>query len=195
MARLFAALDLAEPQRTALAALIDAAASGASLPRLPHARWTPAPQLHVTLRFFGSVPDPEIGALRAALAEVRARPFELALAGVGIFPPASTGKPARVLWAKVAPVDPVCALKAAIDTVLGPDPQSAGRPFTPHVTLARLQGNRPPAPGSPLHHFVEQNAALVSPPWPVANFCLYESKTLARGPVYQVIEVCPLRGP
>ena len=66
------------------------------LDRHVKARWTPAENLHVTVRFIGHVADadatPLIEAVRAPL---DLRPFELSLGGCGVFP---TGGPPRIIW-------------------------------------------------------------------------------------------------
>src|SRR5690348_13546190 len=60
-------------------------------------RWTGPEQLHLTLRFYGDVPEAEIDELRAALRQATAgvRRFELSLTGLGGFP--SLRRPS-VLW-------------------------------------------------------------------------------------------------
>ena len=186
MPRLFVAVDLAETQRAQLAALIDEATR---VTPISGARWATGAQLHVTVRFLGSVAEDGVAQVRAALAQVRADSFALALAGVGAFPEPPARKPARVLWVGLQPVQPLRALKAAVDAVLGPDAESAERGYTPHVTLARAPGMAP----SERDAFLARHAALASAPAAVARFCLYESKTLPTGAVYQVIEAYPLR--
>jgi 2'-5' RNA ligase len=188
MPRLFVAVDLAPEPRAALAALIAATAHAHPV---PSARWTPTAHLHVTLRFLGSVPEAEIAALQAALAAVSAPRFSVALAGVGVFPAADAGKSPRVLWAGLAPREPLHALKLAVDERLGPDPESRDRGFTPHVTLARVH--------DPAHlaarAFLDRHAQLASVPWLVEGFSLYVSEALATGPAYRVLAQYPLRAP
>ena len=173
MPRLFIALDLPPGPRGTLIAL----AAG-----IPEARWVTREQLHLTLRFLGSVADETLPDLKNNLSRVAAPAFRTSLAGVGVFPPVPTRrKPARVLWAGLAPAEPVRALKqaidAVIDAVLGPDPESASHGFSPHVTLARFK--EPPAP-EPLAHFLQQHRLLSSEPFAIESFQLYESPHPAR---------------
>jgi RNA 2',3'-cyclic 3'-phosphodiesterase len=182
MPRLFIALDLPPGPRETLCALCT---------EIPNARWVTAGQLHLTLRFLGAVADDRLSELQENLARVAAPTFHTGLAGVGVFPPVPTRrKPARVLWAGLAPAEPVRALKEAIDAVLGPDPESAGHGFSPHVTLARF---KEPPPPDPLALFLEQHRALHCEPFLVQSFQLYESRTLPTGPVYTVRASYPLR--
>lgn len=183
MPRLFIALDLPPQPRQGLASLC----SG-----IPGARWVSAEQLHLTLRFLGQVPPDHVDAARARLAGVSVAAFRASLRGVGLFPPTPTRrKPARVLWAGVDPPGPVAALKDALDAALGPDPESADRAFSPHVTLARFK--EPPPPDA-LARFLEQHRALASAPFPLDAFHLYESRTLPGGPVYIPLATYPLTG-
>jgi 2'-5' RNA ligase len=175
MPRLFTAVDLPLATREALLALGD--------PRLG-GKWVTPEQMHVTLRFLGSVAAEQVPVIVAALGRVTSAPFALALAGVGAFPRRAGPSAPRVLWAGVAPHGPVQALKAAIDAALGPDPESSGRDFTPHVTLARLPHTR----GLPLAPYLAAQAALTSASWPVDSFALYESRTLPGGAEYRVLK-------
>lgn len=164
MPRLFVAIDLPDDQRASLARLAD--------PGLPHARWAPVHQLHVTLRFLGNIADEAVPALIDALGLVRAASFEVAVSGVGTFPSPGARKPPRILWAALAPAAPVAALKRAVDAALGPDPELEGRPFHPHATLARFKDH----PGPALRNYLARNAALTGTPFPVDAFTLYRSE-------------------
>jgi len=131
--RAFIALRL---PATVQARLIDLVASLRR--RAPGLVWVRAENLHVTIRFLGSLDAPGLEAAGAALdAAIRGRAaFRVALGGLGAFP---GPRVARVVWAGVATgAEPLVALAAAIERELGargfvPEP----RPFHPHVTLAR----------------------------------------------------------
>lgn len=182
MPRLFVAFDLAEGARAALAALADVQVRG---------KWTAPSQLHLTLRFLGSVAPEQVPPIAAALAQVKAPRFEVALAGVGVFPAPSSHQPARVLWAGVAPAEPVRGLKAAVDQVLGPDPESQERGFSPHVTLARLGRG----PRAAVAEFLSRHASLATPAWTVSSYRLYESRTLPEGATYVPLHTYALQPP
>jgi RNA 2',3'-cyclic 3'-phosphodiesterase len=187
--RLFLALDLPAAARGLLAGCTEA---------LPGARWVPAEQLHLTLRFLGKVEEAAVDGLRAVLAAVRAPPFELGLTGLGLFPPAVAGGRAaapRVLWAGVSPAGPVQALKRAIDARLGPDPEAAGRAFSPHVTLARFKAPHDQDLPTQLAEYLARRGGLGSDLFPVRAFRLYESRTLPGGPEYAALADFPLVAP
>lgn len=172
MLRLFVAIDIEDPQRRQLETLCAG---------LRSARWSDPGQHHLTLRFLGATADARLPDIEAALGRVRAAPFELALSGVGTFPPEPD--PARVLWVGVTPVRPVRSLKALIDDALGPDSERSGREFSPHLTLARFRER----PGPELAAYLARNAAFASAPWRVRSFQLYRSDLRTDRAVHTVV--------
>lgn len=103
---------------------------------LKGARWARPEQRHLTLRFVGPLDDPT--RLRA---EVDARAVDwsraaLRLDGLGTF----GGRRPTVLFAKIAPEDPARALAASLEEAcVAAGVAPADRPYSPHVTLARLK--------------------------------------------------------
>ncbi|HEY3948642.1 RNA 2',3'-cyclic phosphodiesterase [Phenylobacterium sp.] len=133
------------------------------------ARWSPPQTLHLTLRFFGDLREDVARDLDAELVALRARPFEIALAGVGAF---GEGPEAHVVWAGVSPSPPLAHLAKACEGAarragLKPDT----RTWRPHVTLAYLKR---PDPGE-LGAWIQANNLLKSPPIAVGSFGLYSS--------------------
>ena len=104
----------------------------------PALAWTAAPRLHLTLRFLGETTDEAAQRIPAAVDEVASahRPFPMRLRQVGAFP---NFRRARVVWMGVEP-DPRLELLHH-DVELACDRLGfgiEGRPFRPHVTLARV---------------------------------------------------------
>lgn len=104
----------------------------------PAFRWTPEGKLHLTLKFLGEQDDAVVLALVEMLDGIatRHRRFPMRLHHVGAFP---NFRRARVVWMGVAPdarlellhhdVEIACERQGfAVD----------GRPFRPHLTLARV---------------------------------------------------------
>jgi 2'-5' RNA ligase len=151
----------------------------------PEFRWQEEEQLHLTLRFVGEVERPIAEDLAAALAGIRAEPFELRVSGVGRFEQRNSG----ALWAAVEPKPPLAALAAKVERVC----QTAGleperRAFHPHITLARWKGRRT----REVHEFLERRASLVSAPFAVDRFILFESRLSRHGAHYEEVAVYPL---
>lgn len=105
--------------------------------------WVRAENLHVTLRFLGSVDEGTLGRVREALDEAAAAtaPFTASLGGFGGFPMASAP---RVVWVGVAAgAEALAELHARLEAALarrGIPPE--GRPFHAHVTLGRARDPR-----------------------------------------------------
>ena len=178
----------------------DVAASVTTLKQAwPHVRWSHDDQLHVTLRFLGDTDEGAIPPLTARLSSLELPFFEARLHGVGTFPdasPAPTRAP-RVLWVGLAPASRWQELKQAVDGALGPDPACVARPFTPHLTFARV-GPRIPSDEKEvlrraLVSFVQANATFTSPSWTVAGLDLVQSTLRPSGAEHRTLTSFPFR--
>lgn len=137
---------------------------------IPHARWEPVDQLHLTLRFVGETDGGQRRALCEALGKLDMPSFDLSLAGTGHFPP--RGEP-RLLWVGVEPCPALIALQARIEQrvrALGFAPET--RNFAPHVTIAHLQRS---APGRKVAAFLGYHAGFATPPFTVDHVTLMSS--------------------
>ena len=160
--RLFVGLDLPWTLRERLALL----AGG-----VPGARWVPAENHHLTLRFIGEVPAHRAEEIDLALAALRGRGFPLSLAGVGTF--AKAGR-AVSLWVGVERNPALEHLQGKIETALqrcGLAPER--RRFTPHVTLARLDSTVVEAK---LAEYVQAHNLFRGGPIAVGHFTLFSSQ-------------------
>ena len=168
-ARLFIALIPPAVVRTELAALATPLAG---------VRWTPADNLHVTLRFIGDTAPARQAALEDALARVRVEPFILPVGGAGLFP---THGPASVLWAGLGNAHTrLFQLRQQVDeALLSVDMTLDVRSFHPHFTLARLDRAHDP---KALARFLERHPAFEAPPFRVSEFHLMASELQAGRP-------------
>ncbi len=176
MHRLFVAIRPPEDIRDALIDTMDDS---------PDFRWQQDQQLHLTLRFVGEVERPLAEDLAAALAAIRAQPFDIRLKGVGRFEQRNTG----ALWAGLEPKAPLAALAAKVERAciaVGLEPER--RAFHPHITLARWKGRRTREVAS----FLERKRGLVSEPWEVDAFILFESRLSRHGAHYEEVASYPL---
>jgi 2'-5' RNA ligase len=105
-------------------------------------RWVRLDGLHLTLRFLGPTPEPRIAPTMTAVDAVASAargPFDIELAGAGTFPP---GRRPRTLWIGLTDgTEALAELAAATGSALleAGWPED-GRPFKPHLTLARSDG-------------------------------------------------------
>ena len=179
--RIFAALDLPDDVAERLLALMKGVGG---------AKWRPRENLHLTLRFFGEVPEPVADDIDAALGEVAETngPFELQLKGAGSF----GGADPHALWMGVKESPALTKLaadceKAARRSGLKPEPHK----FVPHVTMAYLAG----ADLGRVQGFQQRLALLESPPVRIERFGLYSSVTRKSAPsLYRLEAEYPLFG-
>lgn len=149
------------------------------------ARWQNDDQLHLTLRFIGSVERPMAEDIATALGRLSMQPFEIALDSVGSFE--KSGK-LTALWAGIWAPDDLKRLRDKIESAfraLGLEPDH--RTFLPHITIARLN-----SAAGPTEYFVQDNAGLKSAPFPVAHFDLMESFLHPDGARYESVARYPL---
>lgn len=131
--RLFLALNLDPEVRRRIHA-----ATHALRAATPDARWVDESKLHLTLKFLGEQPETLVAPLSAALDQAAARSHELDLqfGAIGAFP--NFRRP-RVVWVGVAPDPKLELLHHDIEVACeGLGLGVEGRPFRPHVTLARV---------------------------------------------------------
>ena len=153
---------------------------------LPGARWSPAENLHVTLRFFGEVTETTAADLDAELGAVPGAPFDLELAGVGAF---GEGREVRAVWAGVSESAPLRVLAGRCEAAArraGLAPET--RAYRPHVTLAYLKRPDPARVAA----WIQGCNMLRSPPFRVSGFGLYSSWPSKEGSRYELERDYPL---
>lgn len=104
--------------------------------------WVPPPNMHVTLKFLGQLPEETVWSVRDLLSQRLAgwAPVALTVRGTGVFP--DLDRP-RVIWVGVhsdGDGDPLTELAAEVDRALetlGFQPET--RPFHAHITLGRVK--------------------------------------------------------
>jgi 2'-5' RNA ligase len=146
----------------------------------PDFRWQDDEQLHLTLRFVGEVDRHVAADLGDALGRIRAPRFTARIKGIGSFDHRNAG----ALWAGVEPKEPLAALAAKVERVclaVGLEPER--RAFHPHITLARWKGRRT----RELAAFLDRRRGLVSEPWEVDRFILFESRLSRHGAHYEEV--------
>ncbi len=149
------------------------------------AKWVDPGNLHLTLRFIGEIGEDQAADADDALQKVRARPFDLQLAGTGVF-----GDRPRALWVGVERSPELVALRDRIEQALiraGLPPEP--RKFSPHVTLARLRN----PPLDQLAEFLAAHSGFRAEPLPVGAFSLIASFPTKAGSVYEDQADYPLR--
>jgi RNA 2',3'-cyclic 3'-phosphodiesterase len=178
--RLFVAIDLPESTKHFLVDLD---------PKIRGVRWIEAAQMHLTLGFFGDVPEDIDLALREKLSAIEFGAFFLPITGVGTFP---TKGPPKIIWIGVGRGHPhlfqvhkrvqEAALAAGIEPEL--------RSWHPHITTARC---RDVAPQS-IRKFLQSNVDLDAGMIRVEAFHLYSSELTPAGPIHTCELTVPCSG-
>ena len=189
MTRVFIALDLSDAARTALGRELRRLARA-----LPGVRLSDPASLHLTLAFLGEVDDATLAAVIGLTAEVarKTAPFHLALGRLGMFGPVEAP---RVVWAGVGGELPrLRAFQRRLADALEPlgfprDP----RPFSPHLTLARLKQTLDEAAALRLRRLLADKPSP-SVRWRVAEARVMRSELAATGSRYTVLSVAPFAG-
>jgi RNA 2',3'-cyclic 3'-phosphodiesterase len=174
--RLFIALDIPAEIRAGLTKYMERARALG-----PEARWARVEGLHVTLKFIGHVDDSVVEKIKAALASIKAAPFEVKFAGVGFFPNPNAE---RVFWAGVDGAESLPRLASSIDSAL----EKLGfpretKPYHPHLTLARTS-SRPLRELKPLLAEAPPQFGTMT----AREFFLYQSHPQKGGSKYTKLE-------
>jgi 2'-5' RNA ligase len=147
--------------------------------------WVPAANLHLTLRFVGSIGEELVEGIAGACRRVAARhaPMEARAVGLGAFP--TLDRPS-VLWVGVSAPPSLVALQADLEAAmveLGCEPET--RAYHPHVTAGRVKEGR----GSAAELWkgeIDCGSSLLP------EIIVYESKTRSAGAEYVARARIPL---
>jgi RNA 2',3'-cyclic 3'-phosphodiesterase len=168
--RLFVAIDLPESTRQLLADLD---------PHIRGVRWTDPAQMHLTLGFYGDVPEDINIALRERLAVIEFGVFFLPIVGVGAF--SAKGAP-KIIWVGVGKAHPHLFQihKRVQEAALAAGLEPELRPWHPHITLARCRD----VSAQSLRKFLQSHADLDVGMIRVEAFHLYSSELTPAGPIH-----------
>lgn len=180
--RLFVAIDLPYEVRRNLELLLQMLRPKADI------QWSPPSNLHVTTKFIGEWPEEDLDILKQALAEIPPPgEFRVDIQGLGWFP---DGKNPRVFWAGIRADESLPRLaRATEDACEALGIAREDRPYSPHLTLARI---RRPVDLSPLRKAVETLPSDHFGRFTATQFHLYESKLRPGGSIYTKIASFPL---
>lgn len=145
--------------------------------------------IHLTLKFLGEVETARIPVIGEQLEKLAGtiRSTPITVSGVGAFP--GWKKLPRVIWVGVQPVEPLQRIYQALDkvtTALGFP--SEHRPFSPHLTLARVKQQ---AAGPRFNQTIERmmilGPALSFGEMQASEMILFKSVLQPAAPVYSIL--------
>lgn len=188
--RSFIAIELPGELKLALSQLQEKLKSSSSAP----VRWVDPGNIHLTLKFLGDI-SPEItGRITSAL-EDAARgtpPFDIEANGLGVFP---NNKRVQIIWVGLAgELAKLEQLQKRIDTGLIPlGFPSEARPFTPHLTLARVRDYARPNDRLALGELIAGTSFEQKYKINISSVLLLKSQLTREGPIYSKISTTVLK--
>lgn len=185
--RLFLAIELAAPVQELIEQAADSLRAEA-----PELAWLAREKRHLTLKFLGDVHESALPRLCAASDRAAARhaPMDMTVREIGAFP---NFRRARVVWIGVEQEPRLELLHHDLELAcedVGFEVE--GRPFRPHITLARV---RAPLPQERLRGLARAARGVrMRTSASVEGITLFESTLAASGAHYRRLHVAPLGG-
>jgi len=191
MTRTFIALKLNEALQRFLGEIISQISQ-----ELPDLRWVDPHGIHLTLAFLGELRDEQLVEVIHAAEEAaqKASPFEYRLKGLGIF---GSPRQPRVIWMGVEDL-PSGKVQGSplqqVHHVLSRELELRGfeaekRPFSPHLTLARIKQQLSPDTQQRLQRVLHSRlAGSSSAVYQVNNLCVMKSELSRVGAKYTCLK-------
>ena len=163
--RLFVAIDIPPEVKDSLRALLDRWKPLAKL------NWSPVDNLHITTKFIGEWPEARLDEMKAGLSEVPVPgPIDIEIRGLGWFP---NPRHPRVFWAGIEAGELLRDLARATEQATAKRGVPVEeRPYSPHLTLARI---RTPVPLHSLREAVSTHESQSFGQFRASAFYLYLS--------------------
>jgi len=175
--RLFIGIALAQEAAEALARVRAQFETGSGA----DVRWSAPSGWHVTLQFLGSMDEQREKCVVDKLTAVRAATVPVLIEGLGFF------ERAGIFWAGLAPAPELLALQQFVTAAMrncGFVPEA--RPYSPHITLARMKGHTGTKALRWLKQAVAKSKADLRAEFVADEFLLYESLPGPEGTRYEV---------
>lgn len=134
--------------------------------------------IHLTLKFLGDIPEDKIPEIQERLAKVNFKSFSCTVSGVGVFPSPDY---IRVVWAGIK-CEEMPKLAAEVENALEGIGKKETRPFSSHVTIARVKRK------IDANDFLEKHKEDNLGEFQVSDFVLMQSELSRQGPTYTVLK-------
>ena len=136
--------------------------------------------VHITMKFLGDIHEDKVEPIAAALSQIKCKPFEANIKGIGVFPKPSYVK---VIW--LGGLGDFGSLHNELEHVLSGFKFKQEDDFTPHATIARVK--------QPVNRtdLMEKITNIGDPDlgrFSVSSICLKKSTLTTRGPFYETLK-------
>jgi len=189
--RSFIAIELPDELKAGLTQL----EAQLKMEKSPSVKWVDPYSIHLTIKFLGNITVDRISAITRAM-ETAAQgisPFQLKVTGLGGFP---NLKRVQVAWVGIGgEVDKLSQLQQRIESSLVPLGFTAeSRPFTPHLTLARLRDRASPDERQRFGQLIANTSFETVYTIKVDSINLMRSQLTREGAIYSRLSSVGLRG-
>lgn len=160
----------------------------------PSVKWVDPYGIHLTLKFLGNVTFKQIEEITRAMEKAAAgiSPFRLEVKDLGVFPGPTK---VRVVWVGLGgDLDRLTQLQEKIEANVAPfgfPPE--GRPFTPHLTLARVREQATPQERENLGQLITNTKTTIDYTFTVDSVNLMRSILSREGALYSRLATVPLK--
>ena len=162
----------------------------------PWVKWADPYSIHLTLKFLGSILESRIGGITQAMVEATEGipPFYLEVKDLGVLP---NLRRVRIVWVGVGgEVDKLTRLQPRIEAHLARlGFASDSRPFTPHLTLARVRDQALSAERQALGQVISSKNVKMNYTFEVTAINLMKSQLARGGAIYSRISSVGLKKP
>ncbi len=157
-----------------------------TLLKMPGLKLVESGSVHITLKFLGDIHEDKVEPIASALSEIKCKPFEAEIRGIGVFP-----KPSyiRVIW--LGAQGDFDTLYSEVERVLTPFRFKKEGDFTPHATLARV---KQPVNSIELMEKIKNIGDADLGTISLSSISLKKSTLTPHGPVYETLREIKLSG-
>ena len=188
--RSFIAIELPHEVKSALAEL----QAGLQADKQPSVKWVDPYSIHLTLKFLGDIAAAKISDITSTIEEASREiaPFSLEVKGLGVFP---NFKRVRVVWVGVGgDTSRLKLLQQHIESNLVPFGFAReSRPFTPHLTLARVRERIAPTEQQSFGQLIAGASFEAAHQFTVDSINLMHSQLTREGAIYRQLTAVSLK--
>ncbi|GFO97547.1 trNA nucleotidyltransferase [groundwater metagenome] len=157
-----------------------------SLIKMPGVKLVEPGLVHITLKFLGDIHEDKVEPIASALSEIKCKPFEAGIKGIGVFPKPSY---VRVIW--LGGYGDFDTLHREVERVLSRFRFEKKGDFTPHATLARV---KQPVSRIELMEKIKNIGDADLGTFSVSSISLKKSTLTPQGPIYETLKEIKLSG-
>jgi 2'-5' RNA ligase len=157
-----------------------------SLIKMPGVRLVDPGLVHITMKFLGDIHENKVEPIASALSQIRCKPFEAVIKGMGVFPKPSY---VRVIW--LGAQGDFDTLHREVERVLSRFRFKKEGDFTPHATIARVKQH---VNSIQLMDKIKNIGDADIGTFSVSSIYLKKSTLTPRGPIYETLKEIKLSG-